>query len=115
MIDNPIRGRFNAWFLASLDGYMHWKYSAIKAGLLAGAPPVVVELGPGPGANLRYLPRGTKLIAIEPNRHMHPLLQRKAEALGIELDPSWTCGRAVGSFGCVGRFRVQFPCPVYGG
>ena len=70
MIDNPVRGRFNAWFFAALDGYMHWKYADIKSRLFEQAPPVVVELGPGSGANLRYLPRGSRLIAIEPNRHM---------------------------------------------
>jgi ubiquinone/menaquinone biosynthesis C-methylase UbiE len=86
MADNPIRGRFNSWFLAALDSYMHWKYANIKARLLENAPSVVVELGPGPGTNLRYLPRGTRLIAIEPNKHMHPQLQRRANQLGIELD-----------------------------
>lgn len=86
MINNPIRGRFNAWLLATLDDYMHRKYAGIKQELLRDAPPVVVELGPGPGANLRYLPRGTRLIAIEPNTQMHPLLQRRASQLGIELD-----------------------------
>lgn len=86
MIDNPIRGRFNAWFLAALDRYMHWKYAEIKSGLFKQAPSVVVELGPGPGANLRYLPRGTRLIAIEPNRHMHPVLELRAKQFGIELD-----------------------------
>jgi hypothetical protein len=43
---------------------MHWKYSAIKSRLFEQAPPGVVELGPGSGANLRYVPRGTRLIAI---------------------------------------------------
>jgi ubiquinone/menaquinone biosynthesis C-methylase UbiE len=86
MINNPIRGRFNAWFLAALDRYMHWKYADIKSVLFKQAHAVVVELGPGPGANMRYLPSGSKLIAIEPNRHMHPLLQRRAKQFGIELD-----------------------------
>lgn len=86
MIDNPVRGRFNAWFLAALDGYLHAKYAAIKSRLLSGMPPVIVEIGPGSGANLRYLPRGTRVIAIEPNRRMHPLLRRKARKLGIDLD-----------------------------
>jgi len=86
VIDNAVRGRFNAWFLAALDGYMHWKYSDIKQRLLERAPQVVVELGPGSGANLRYLSRGTRLIAIEPNRHMHPILRRRAKECGIELD-----------------------------
>ena len=86
MIDNPIRGRFNAWLLAAGEGYMHRKYASLKAGLLRDAPSVIVELGPGPGANLRYMPRGTTLIAIEPNKHMHPLLQRRAHQFGIDLD-----------------------------
>lgn len=86
MIDNPIRGRLNAWFFAALDGYMDRKYSAIKRGLLASAPSVVVELGPGSGANLRYLPAGTRLIAIEPNRQMHDVLRRRAKQRGIDLD-----------------------------
>jgi ubiquinone/menaquinone biosynthesis C-methylase UbiE len=86
MIDNPVRGRFNAWFLAALDGYMHWKYADIKSRLFEQAPSVVVELGPGSGANLRYLPRGSRLIAIEPNLHMHPVLRRRATQRGIDLD-----------------------------
>jgi SAM-dependent methyltransferase len=86
MINNPVRGRFNAWFFAALDGYMHWKYDEIKSRLFQQAPPVVVELGPGSGANLRYLPRGSRLIAIEPNRHMHPALRRRAAQCGIDLD-----------------------------
>jgi ubiquinone/menaquinone biosynthesis C-methylase UbiE len=86
MIDNPIRGRLNAWFLAALDGYMHWKYGSIKSGLLRDAPSVIVELGPGPGANLRYLTRGTRLIAIEPNKQMHSVLRRRANQFGIDLD-----------------------------
>jgi ubiquinone/menaquinone biosynthesis C-methylase UbiE len=47
---------------------------------------VIVELGPAVGANLRYMPRGTTIIAIEPNKHMHPLLQRRADQFGIDLD-----------------------------
>ena len=86
MTDNPVRSRFNAWFFSALDGYMHWKYAGIKSALLKNAPAVVVELGPGSGANLRYLPRGTKLIAIEPNIRMHPRLKHRAGQLGIDLD-----------------------------
>ena len=95
MTDHPVRGRFNAWLLGALDGYMHRKYAGIKPALLAGAPPVVVELGPGVGANLRYLPRGTRLIAVEPNRRMHASLARRAAALGIELDLRGLAGEAL--------------------
>jgi SAM-dependent methyltransferase len=86
VIDNPIRGRFNAWFFQALDGYMHGKYCEIKSRLLQQVPATVVELGPGSGANFRYLPHGIRLIAIEPNVHMHPALRRRAAERGIELD-----------------------------
>ncbi|MDO8466121.1 MAG: class I SAM-dependent methyltransferase [Gallionella sp.] len=86
MIDNPVRGRFNAWLFAVLDSYMHRKYAKIKSALLANTPSVVVELGSGSGANLRYLPAGTRLIAIEPNRQMHDVLRRQAQRYGIDLD-----------------------------
>jgi SAM-dependent methyltransferase len=86
VIDNPIRGRFNAWFFEALDGYMHRKYSGIKSQLLEQAPATVVELGSGAGANLRYLPRSCRLIAIEPNVRMHSALRRRAAERGIELD-----------------------------
>jgi ubiquinone/menaquinone biosynthesis C-methylase UbiE len=86
MIENPVRGRFNTWFLAALDGYMHWKYADIKSNLFRQVPSVVVEIGSGSGANFRYLPSGTRLIAIEPNRHMRSMLQRRAKQFGIDLD-----------------------------
>lgn len=87
MPDRPtIRSRFNAWLLAMLDGYMHRKYAALKSRLLAEVPAVVVELGPGAGANFRYLPAGTHLIAVEPNRAAHAILRRRANECGIELD-----------------------------
>ena len=66
---------------------MHWKYAEIKSRYLSGAPSVMVELGPGAGANLRYLPRGTRLIAIEPNLKMHALLRRGAK----NMESNWTC------------------------
>jgi len=86
MIDNPVRGPFNAWVFAALEGYMHWKYGDLKSRLFEQVPRAVVELGPGSGANFRYLPRGTRLIAIEPNVYMHPVLRRRAKHYGIDLD-----------------------------
>jgi SAM-dependent methyltransferase len=46
----------------------------------------VVELGSGVGANLRYLPAGAHLIAIEPNPYMHAPLRRAARRYGVELE-----------------------------
>ncbi|MBF0316500.1 MAG: class I SAM-dependent methyltransferase [Oligoflexia bacterium] len=86
MIDHPLRGRFNAFLLDLLEGYMHRKYGVIKQQLFANLPAVVVELGPGTGANLRYLPPNTTLIAYEPNRQMHAKLFHMAKQRGIKLD-----------------------------
>jgi SAM-dependent methyltransferase len=83
---NPVRGRINAVFFAAMDWYMHWKYADRKTRLFADLPPVVVELGSGAGANFRYLRRGTKVIAVEPNVHMHRALARNAQRWGIELE-----------------------------
>jgi SAM-dependent methyltransferase len=46
----------------------------------------VVEIGPGVGANLRYLPDGATLVAVEPNRYMYPQLAWAAHRQGITLD-----------------------------
>jgi len=83
---NPIRGRINAAFFALIDWYMHWKYGRTKRRLFADLPTTVVELGAGTGANFRYLRHGTKVVAVEPNFHMHSALRRSAERWGIELE-----------------------------
>jgi ubiquinone/menaquinone biosynthesis C-methylase UbiE len=83
---NPVRGRINAAFFGLMDGYMHWKYGEMKSRLFADLPDVVVELGAGTGANFRYLPPGTRVIAIEPNHYMHARLARSACRWGIDLD-----------------------------
>ena len=86
MTDNPVRGRFNAWLLDELDDYMHRKYGALKTRLFRDTPPTVIELGAGSGANFRYYPRGTRVVAIEPNVRMHARLQRAAERHGLTLE-----------------------------
>ena len=93
--EHPVRGRLNAWMLSALDGPMHRLYAGIKGRLLADVPPVVLELGSGAGANLRYLPRGTRLIAVEPSRYMHGALRRRAQQHGIELDLRALAGEAL--------------------
>jgi ubiquinone/menaquinone biosynthesis C-methylase UbiE len=84
-LDHPLRGRFNAWFFWLMDAYLHRTYGASKQRLFAGLPRSVVELGPGVGANLRYLAPGSQLFAVEPNPHMHGLLARKAKRRGVQL------------------------------
>lgn len=86
MTDHAVRGRFNAWLLDALDGYMHRKYGPLKARLFGTVPSTVVDLGAGPGANFRYFPPGTRVIAVEPSAHMHARLRRKARHYGLALE-----------------------------
>jgi SAM-dependent methyltransferase len=82
---NPIRGRINAAFFAVMDWYMHWKYGPRKARLFGDLPATVVEIGAGAGVNFRYLRPGTRVIAVEPNHHFHPSLERSGRRHQIDL------------------------------
>ncbi len=84
--DHPGRGRFNSAFFWVMGGYLDRLMHTHKSAAFAGLPPTVVELGPGVGANLRYLPAGTRLIAVEPNPYMHPRLRRAAHTHGVDLE-----------------------------
>lgn len=83
---HPVRGRFNSAFFAVLGGYIDLHLRRRKRAVFAGLPQTVVELGSGVGANLRYLPPGARLIAIEPNPFMHARLRRAAAGQGLELE-----------------------------
>ncbi len=82
------RGRawFNAKFFESMDWYSHRRLGARKKALFAGLPELIVELGSGSGASMRYLAPGTRLIALEPNPHTHHALRRNAARYGIDLE-----------------------------
>jgi SAM-dependent methyltransferase len=95
-IAHPVRGRLNAAFFRLIDGYVHARLGARKEDLFADLPPQVVELGPGTGSNLRYFRPGTHLVAIEPNPHMHPALERAAAERGVTLDVRATGAEATG-------------------
>ena len=67
--------------------YLEWNLRAPQAARRsASCPTTVVELGSGVGANLRYLPAGGTLVAIEPNPHMHRRLRAAAERRGVHLE-----------------------------
>jgi ubiquinone/menaquinone biosynthesis C-methylase UbiE len=93
---HPVRGRGNAGIFSLLDRYQHHKFGDRKSALFAGLPRTVVELGSGTGASMRYLEPGTRLIAIEPNVHMHHALRRQARRRGIELDIRQESAGAIG-------------------
>lgn len=83
---NRVRGPFNATAFWLLDGVLDRTMRARKRRIFDGLPAEVVELGPGVGANLRYLSVNTKLIAVEPNPAMHARLSKRAHQAGIRLD-----------------------------
>lgn len=82
---NRVRGPLNAAGLRALDGVFDRTLGAQKRRLFADLPDDVVELGSGPGTNFRYLRRGTRVTAIEPNPAMHPALTASAATHGIDL------------------------------
>ena len=63
--------RFFAHTLAWGDDAQHRIYGDYKRSLFAGLQGTVVEIGPGTGVNLPYLPDGLRWIGLEPNPHMH--------------------------------------------
>ena len=62
---STMRGRLNMWGQRALAGAMERTYGARKRALFADLPDTVVEIGPGPGTNLRYYRAGTRVVAIE--------------------------------------------------
>lgn len=83
---NAVRGPFNAWFLSTLDGFINRLLAERKTRLMAGLSGSIVEIGSGVGANLSFLRPGTRLIAVEPNPHMHARLSERAMQCGIHLE-----------------------------
>jgi len=92
---HPVRGRFNAWFFTVLDRYINWLVRDHKRAVFSGLPAELVEVGPGVGANFRYLPPGCRLTAIEPNPYMHGALQKRAARHGIGVEIRGTTGDAI--------------------
>ena len=80
------RGRFNAAFFRLLGPYLEWNLRPHKRRVFGELPAEVVELGSGVGANLRYLPPETTLVAIDPNPHMHRRLRTAAQRRNVRLD-----------------------------
>src|SRR5690349_11545261 len=88
-----IRKRFFAWFLRKSDEFNHKIYGPIKAELFQKINGQAVEIGPGTGVNLEYLPKDTEWLGIEPNALFWPEIFEKAKTKGIEAkiikgDPS---------------------------
>jgi len=78
--------RLFAHGLALGDDAQHQLYGDRKRALFADLTGTVVEIGPGTGINLPYLPRGIRWIGIEPNPHMHPFIREAATEQGIDIE-----------------------------
>ena len=81
-----LRARFFAALLPTLSqGHAHvsepWRRRLL--GDLAGT---VLEIGPGTGAHLAYLPDGVYWIGLEPNPYFHPHLRRALSLRGLSGD-----------------------------
>jgi SAM-dependent methyltransferase len=85
--DHGPLGRANAWFFHTFDRYLNHISRHHKRHAFGDLPDgTVVELGAGVGANFDYLPPGARVLAVEPNRAMHELLERRARYAGVGLD-----------------------------
>jgi len=93
--NNAIRGPINSWLLKVMSAYMDKKFGETKAMLFQDHPQTVVEIGSGTGENMRYLKKGTHLIAVEPNIHMHENLRKTADKYGIYLEIKSLVGEAI--------------------
>lgn len=80
------RGRFNAVFFRIMGPFLEWNMRGHKRRTFADLPGRVVELGSGVGANMRYLPDGATLVAVEPNPYMHRRLQAAADRANVHLE-----------------------------
>jgi len=92
---HPARGRFNAGFFTAFDRPIDRLSRDRKRKIFSDLPPEVVEVGPGVGANLRYLPPGGRMIAIEPNPYMHAGLRKRAARRGVDVEIRGVTGDAI--------------------
>jgi len=70
--------------LALGDPAQHRLYGDRKRRLFADVEGTVVEIGPGTGVNLPYLPDGIRWVGLEPNPHMHDYLWDRLTGRAID-------------------------------
>lgn len=72
--------------LALGDDAQHRLYGARKRQLFADVTGTVVEIGPGTGVNVPYLPESIEWVGLEPNPHMHRFLREQWAGRGVDAD-----------------------------
>jgi SAM-dependent methyltransferase len=74
----------HAWLLAHGTRGYERMMTARKQALLGDLRGTVVEIGPGPGANLPHYRDAVQWIGVEPNPYAHAYLRQRAAALRLE-------------------------------
>lgn len=80
------RQRFFAWGIHQVMKVYEPQVAPIKSELFGRVSGRVVEIGPGTGPNLKYLPQGVHWTGVEYNRHMFKYLEPEAVRLGLEYE-----------------------------
>jgi SAM-dependent methyltransferase len=80
------RSRIEARLLDAGAADGHATFGERKTEVIGSMSGTIVELGPGTGANMRYYAPGVKVIAIEPNPHMHERLSAQADRYGVDIE-----------------------------
>ena len=78
--------KFFAHCLATGDDAQHRIYGERKRDLFADLSGTVVEIGPGTGINIPYLPDGIRWIGLEPNPHMHAFIRERLQERNIDAE-----------------------------
>jgi SAM-dependent methyltransferase len=83
----PLRLRGFAWFMARFGHKSDQYLARYKANLFSTIAGTVVEIGPGAGANLRYLAdKNIRWIGVEPNPFMRRHLENEARRFHMKVD-----------------------------
>ena len=95
-MDTPkagLRQRIFAWALARCNPRYERFASKYKQKLFRDLTGTVLEIGPGTGANLRYLnPAKVSWTGVEPNPFMQAYLHEEANRLGMPIDIRMSTG-----------------------
>ncbi len=78
---NKLRKRFLARFISTSQSSERL-IAPWKRGLLSDLHGTILEIGPGAGANLNYLPTDIRFIGVDPNQYMFPRFRDEAQRLG---------------------------------
>jgi len=83
-LGSNLRRRLVAWVYRPLIARHDRFIAPYKQDLFRALSGSVLEIGPGPGSNLRYLSEVDHWVGVEPNRYMHPMIRQELERTAID-------------------------------